>query len=99
MIPQYFSSIFEGGVSEMYFTFSFAREYMSHSGPTLECDNALTTTQYHQPSFARVSYIMNRLQRKMACINMHTNKHRYVVYGIQRYTSLHKIPFMPVSEL
>lgn len=41
----------------MYYTFSFPREYMSHSGPTLECDSALTTTQYLQPSFARVCFL------------------------------------------
>lgn len=54
MIPQYFSSIFEGGATEMYYTFTYPRQYMSHSGPTLECDNVLTTTQYLQPSYARV---------------------------------------------
>ncbi|XP_067935009.1 LIM domain-binding protein 2-like isoform X2 [Watersipora subatra] len=54
MIPQYFSSIFDGGVTEMHFTFSNCQQYLSHSGPVLECNNVLTTTQYLQPSFARV---------------------------------------------
>ena len=57
MIPQYFSSIFDGGATEMYFTFSYPRQYMSHAGPILECDNVLTTTQYLQPSFARVRIV------------------------------------------
>jgi len=55
MIPGYFSSMFDGGVRELYIMLNFPREFTNQAGITMECENALIITQYHQPGFARVS--------------------------------------------
>lgn len=58
LIPRYFRSIFEGGVTELYFHLKLAKETFQNTIVTLDCDQCTMVTHHVvKPSFSKVSEV------------------------------------------
>ena len=55
LIPRYFRSIFEGGVTELYFSLRHPKESFHNTSITLDCDQACMVTHHGKPMIAKVS--------------------------------------------
>ncbi|GFN80676.1 LIM domain-binding protein 2 [Plakobranchus ocellatus] len=65
LIPRYFRSIFEGGVSDLHYVLKYPKESFHNTTITLDCDHALMVTQHGKPMFTNVSmgnFILNFLK-------------------------------------
>ncbi len=60
LIPRFFRSIFEGGVTELQWDLKNAKESMHAAAITLDCDQAMMVTEHGKPMFAKV-YAEGRL--------------------------------------
>lgn len=55
LIPRYFRSIFDGGVSELYFHLKLAKESFHNPTITLDCDQCTMVTHHTaKPMFTKV---------------------------------------------
>lgn len=54
LIPRYFRSIFEGGVTDLYFTLKHPRESFHNTTITLDCDQTTMTTHHGKRTFTKV---------------------------------------------
>lgn len=55
LIPRYFRSIFEGGVTDLYFHLKLAKESFHNSSVTLDCDQCTMVTHHGvKPTFTKV---------------------------------------------
>lgn len=54
LIPRFFRSIFEGGVSDLYFQLKHAKESFHNTSITLDCDQCTVTTQHGKPFYTKV---------------------------------------------
>ncbi|XP_031415674.1 LIM domain-binding protein 2 isoform X3 [Clupea harengus] len=54
LIPRYFSTVFEGGVTELYFVLKHSKESFHSSTITLDCDQCSMITQHGKPMFTKV---------------------------------------------
>ena len=54
LIPRYFRSMFEGGVSEFYVLLKHAKESFHNTAIILDCDLATIVTHHNQPVFTKV---------------------------------------------
>ncbi|XP_043189459.1 LIM domain-binding protein 2-like isoform X3 [Amphibalanus amphitrite] len=54
LIPRYFRSIFEGGVTELYFSLRHPKESFHNTSITLDCDQACMVTHHGKPMIAKV---------------------------------------------
>ncbi|XP_043245332.1 LIM domain-binding protein 2-like isoform X4 [Amphibalanus amphitrite] len=54
LIPRYFRSIFEGGVTELYFSLRHPKESFHNTSITLDCDAATMVTHHGKPLLAKV---------------------------------------------
>ncbi|XP_037089617.1 LIM domain-binding protein 2-like [Pollicipes pollicipes] len=54
LIPRYFRSIFEGGVTELYFSLRHPKESFHTTSITLDCDQATMVTHHGKPLLAKV---------------------------------------------
>ncbi|XP_062376591.1 LIM domain-binding protein 2b isoform X8 [Sardina pilchardus] len=54
LIPRYFSTVFEGGVTELYFVLKHSKESFHNSIITLDCDQCSMITQHGKPMFTKV---------------------------------------------
>lgn len=60
LIPRYFRSIFDGGVSELYFHLKLAKESFHNPTITLDCDQCTMVTHHTvKPMFTKVSFLPN----------------------------------------
>lgn len=58
LIPRYFRSIFEGGVTELYFHLKLAKESFQNTIVTLDCEQCTMVTHHHaKPTFSKVSEV------------------------------------------
>lgn len=55
LIPRYFRSIFEGGVTELYYNLKHPKESFHNTSITLDCDNCVMVTHHGKPMFTKVS--------------------------------------------
>ena len=60
LIPRFFRSIFEGGVTELQWDLKNAKESMHAAAVTLDCDQAMMVSEHGKPMFAKV-YAEGRL--------------------------------------
>lgn len=58
LIPRYFRSIFEGGVTDLYYILKHAKESFHTTSITLDCDIATMVTHHGKPMFTKVSPIL-----------------------------------------
>ncbi|CAH1258168.1 LDB2 [Branchiostoma lanceolatum] len=54
LIPRYFRTIFEGGVTDLYFTLKHPKESFHNTFITLDCENTTMTTHHGKPTFTKV---------------------------------------------
>jgi hypothetical protein len=54
LIPRYFRSIFEGGVTDLHYILKYPKESFHNTTITLDCDHALMVTQHGKPMFTNV---------------------------------------------
>lgn len=55
LIPRYFRSIFEGGVTDLYYILKHPKESFHNTSITLDCDHATMVTHHGKPMFTKVS--------------------------------------------
>ncbi|XP_011494792.1 PREDICTED: LIM domain-binding protein 2-like isoform X1 [Ceratosolen solmsi marchali] len=54
LIPRYFRSIFEGGVTELYYNMKHPKESFHNTSITLDCDHCVMVTHHGKPTFTKV---------------------------------------------
>jgi len=54
LIPRYFRSIFEGGVTDLYIILKHPKESFHNTSITLDCDQAMLVTHHGKPMFSKV---------------------------------------------
>ncbi|XP_034298678.1 LIM domain-binding protein 2 isoform X2 [Pantherophis guttatus] len=54
LIPRYFSTVFEGGVTELYYILKHSKESYHSSSITVDCDQCSMVSQYGKPMFTKV---------------------------------------------
>ncbi|XP_031785433.1 LIM domain-binding protein 2 isoform X5 [Nasonia vitripennis] len=54
LIPRYFRSIFEGGVTELYYNMKQPKESFHNTSITLDCDHCVMVTHHGKPTFTKV---------------------------------------------
>ncbi|XP_060084748.1 LIM domain-binding protein 2-like isoform X1 [Ylistrum balloti] len=54
LIPRYFRSIFEGGVTDLYYILKYPKESFHNTSITLDCDQATMVTHHGKPMFTKV---------------------------------------------
>ncbi|XP_055696162.1 LIM domain-binding protein 2 isoform X2 [Lutzomyia longipalpis] len=55
LIPRYFRSIFEGGVTELYFHMKHTKESFHNTSITLDCEQCTMVTHHGKPMFTKVA--------------------------------------------
>lgn len=55
LIPRYFRSIFEGGVTELYYSLKHPKESFHNTSITLDCDQCTMVTHHGKPMYTKVS--------------------------------------------
>ncbi|XP_044012841.1 LIM domain-binding protein 2 isoform X2 [Aphidius gifuensis] len=56
LIPRYFRSIFEGGVTELYYHIKHPKESFHNTTITLDCDNCVMVTHHGKPPFMKENF-------------------------------------------
>ncbi|XP_016332065.1 LIM domain-binding protein 2 isoform X4 [Sinocyclocheilus anshuiensis] len=54
LIPRYFSTVFEGGVSDLYYILKHSKESFHNNCITVDCDQCTMVTQHGKPMFTKV---------------------------------------------
>lgn len=54
LLPRYFRSIFEGGVTDLYYILKHPKESFHNTSITLDCDQATMVTHHGKPMFTKV---------------------------------------------
>ncbi|XP_069953573.1 LIM domain-binding protein 2-like isoform X7 [Cherax quadricarinatus] len=54
LIPRYFRSIFEGGVTELYYSLKHPKESFHNTSITLDCDQCTMVTHHGKPMYTKV---------------------------------------------
>lgn len=58
LIPRYFRSIFEGGVTELYYNMKHPKESFHNTSITLDCDHCVMVTHHAKPMFTKVRLVI-----------------------------------------
>lgn len=56
LIPRYFRSIFEGGVTELYYNLKHSKESFHNTSITLDCEQCTMVTHHSKPMYTKVSF-------------------------------------------
>ncbi|XP_039607467.1 LIM domain-binding protein 2 isoform X1 [Polypterus senegalus] len=54
LIPRYFSTVFEGGVTDLHYILKHSKESFHNSSITVDCDQCTMVTQHGKPMFTKV---------------------------------------------
>ncbi|XP_028816339.1 LIM domain-binding protein 2a isoform X3 [Denticeps clupeoides] len=54
LIPRYFSTVYEGGVTDLYYILKHSKESFHNSCITVDCDQCTMVTQHGKPMFTKV---------------------------------------------
>ncbi|KAF3825320.1 hypothetical protein GH733_005954, partial [Mirounga leonina] len=69
LIPRYFSTVFEGGVTDLYYILKHSKESYHNSSITVDCDQCAMVTQHGKPMFTKCAvqkhscHILAKIQR------------------------------------
>jgi hypothetical protein len=61
LIPRFFRSIFEGGVTDLHWELRHAKENFHAASVSLDCDQATMVTQHGKPMFTKVTENASRI--------------------------------------
>ena len=56
LIPRYFRSIFEGGVTDLRYELRHPKESFHNTSITMDCDQCVVATLHGKPMFTKVSF-------------------------------------------
>jgi hypothetical protein len=56
LIPRYFRSIFEGGVTDLYYNLKHPKESFHTTSVTMDCDQCTMVTHHGKPMFTKVLF-------------------------------------------
>lgn len=65
LIPRYFRSIFEGGVTDLRYELRHPKESFQNTSITMDCDQCTVVTLHGKPMFTKVG---KKVRRKMNII-------------------------------
>jgi len=54
LIPRYFRSMFEGGITDLYYVLKFCKESFQNTSIILDCEQAMMVTHHSKPVFTKV---------------------------------------------
>lgn len=54
LIPRYFSTVFEGGVTDLYYILKHSKESYHSSSITVDCEQCTMVSQHGKPMFTKV---------------------------------------------
>ena len=57
LIPRYFRSIFEGGVTDLRYELRHPKESFHNTSITMDCDQCVVATLHGKPMFTKVSLL------------------------------------------
>ncbi|XP_025067223.1 LIM domain-binding protein 2 isoform X10 [Alligator sinensis] len=66
LIPRYFSTVFEGGVTDLYYILKHSKESYHNSSITVDCDQCTMVTQHGKPMFTKLCVILEPMQELMS---------------------------------
>ena len=55
LIPRYFRSMFEGGITDLYYVLKYCKESFQNTSIILDCEQAMMVTHHSKPVFTKVS--------------------------------------------
>ena len=58
LLPRYFRSIFEGGVTELYYAVKHPKESFHNTSITLDCDQCTMVTHHGKPMYTKVRTLL-----------------------------------------
>ncbi|KAF4104958.1 hypothetical protein G5714_014289 [Onychostoma macrolepis] len=97
LIPRYFSTVFEGGVSDLYYILKHSKESFHNSCITVDCDQCTMVTQHGKPMFTKAQdpQVLEQLSKnitRMGLTNFTLNYLRLCVIlePMQELMSRHK---------
>ncbi|XP_045573978.1 LIM domain-binding protein 2 isoform X5 [Salmo salar] len=97
LIPRYFSTVFEGGVTDLYYILKHSKESFHNSCITVDCDQCTMVTQYGKPMFTKAQdpQVLEQLSKnitRMGLTNFTLNYLRLCVIlePMQELMSRHK---------
>lgn len=88
LIPRYFRSIFEGGVTELYYNMKHPKESFHNTSITLDCDQCTMVTHHGKPLFTKVgkfTYFINNYFEPVDLVNS------LATYVLKFHTFIHQI--------
>lgn len=91
LIPRYFRSIFDGGVSELYFHLKLAKESFHSPTITLDCDQCTMVTHHTvKPMFTKVYFNPSHCELLNPSIDTHflTKKFYREIFSSSFYVSV-----------
>jgi len=54
LIPRYFRSMFEGGITDLYYVLKYCKESFQNTSIILDCEQAMMVTHHSKPVFTKV---------------------------------------------
>ncbi|XP_016429075.1 LIM domain-binding protein 2 isoform X5 [Sinocyclocheilus rhinocerous] len=97
LIPRYFSTVFEGGVSDLYYILKHSKESFHNNCITVDCDQCTMVTQHGKPMFTKAQdpQVLEQLSKnitRMGLTNFTLNYLRLCVIlePMQELMSRHK---------
>jgi len=69
LIPRYFRTVFDGGVTELYYLLKNQKESFHNTSITLDCDQCTVVTQYGKPTYTRVRKLSSDIRPLKSCRN------------------------------
>ncbi|GAB5570925.1 LIM domain-binding protein 2 isoform X4 [Prionailurus iriomotensis] len=97
LIPRYFSTVFEGGVTDLYYILKHSKESYHNSSITVDCDQCAMVTQHGKPMFTKAQdpQVLDQLSKnitRMGLTNFTLNYLRLCVIlePMQELMSRHK---------
>ncbi|XP_015199472.1 LIM domain-binding protein 2 isoform X6 [Lepisosteus oculatus] len=97
LIPRYFSTVFEGGVTDLYYILKHSKESFHNSSITVDCDQCTMVTQHGKPMFTKAQdpQVLEQLSKnitRMGLTNFTLNYLRLCVIlePMQELMSRHK---------
>ena len=74
LIPRYFRTMFEGGVTDLYYLLKHPKESFHNTTITLDCDQTTMVTHHGKPMFTKVNWSTDEYGN-----NKHSSICRFVV--------------------
>ena len=57
LIPRYFRSMFEGGITDLYYVLKYCKESFQNTSIILDCEQAMMISHHSKPVFTKVQFL------------------------------------------